>query len=62
MLNPQKIAELDQSAKLIGETFPPMLWTFYKGCVQQGFNEIQAMMLTIQILTNITLGQKPEAP
>ena len=46
MLDPKMIAEFDQSLEGFIETFPRLLWNFYKATLSQGFSEQQAMELT----------------
>lgn len=45
-MNPKELADLDQSMKILTDTFPPMLWGFYKGCLYQGFTKEEAFELT----------------
>lgn len=46
MLDPKVMAEFDQSLEGFIETFPRLLWRFYKASMEQGFSEQQAMELT----------------
>lgn len=39
-------ADLDQSFALIGDTWPAALHRFYQNCVESGFREEQALLLT----------------
>jgi len=41
---------MDQASADIGETYPPMLWRFNKGCLDQGFTGDQAFFLTSLLL------------
>ena len=47
MLDPKKIAELDQAQKMIVETYPPLLGGLHKGFIETGFNEEQAFELIL---------------
>lgn len=58
-MTPEEIAKLDQSMKLIVDTFPPMWRSMYKSCIQEGFTESQAMdILKTYISTTLSPGSK----
>ena len=45
-MTPKELAEFDQGAKAMGDTFPPMLFNFYHNCVKEGFTVVQAFEMT----------------
>jgi len=58
ILNPKKIHEMEQSSQLLKEHFTPFLYSFFDGCVKQGFTRDEALQLTITIMT-IILSSSP---
>lgn len=60
MLDPKKIAEIDQAAAMLVETLPTMLHGLYKGCLEQGFTEPQAMSIVLKYLGSLAQAGKVE--
>lgn len=58
ILDPKKIHEMEQSNQLLKEHFTPFLYSFFDGCVQQGFKRGEALQLTTVIMT-IILSSPP---
>jgi len=46
MVNP----EFDQTFKLLSDLLPPFLYSFYTSLLEAGFNDEQAMFLTVKEL------------
>ena len=44
-IDPKDLAAFDQDCKIICETFPPLWFSLYTGCVEEGFTEVQALEL-----------------
>lgn len=57
-VDPKEVAALDQAAKLLQESFPPMLWGFYNNCVEEGFTKPEAFELTKVWLFETRKGTK----
>ena len=55
MLDPKKIADLDQYLAFIKDSLIPALRNFYVGLLDTGFNEAQALSLTETYLMQIML-------
>lgn len=52
-LNPKDVADFDQASKAIIDGFPVLWWGLYKGCVDQGFTEGQAIALVMTYITSV---------
>jgi hypothetical protein len=50
--DPKELSEIDQHMAQLADSLPPFLWRFYKGCLDQGFNEAQAWSLTLTYVAN----------
>ena len=61
ILDPKKIHEMEQSSQLLKEHFTPFLFSFFDGCVEQGFTRGEALQLTTVIMT-IILSSPPTDP
>ncbi len=52
--NPNKIiSDCEQSAQLVNDIYPNMLWSFYSRCKTERFNEDQSFKLAITYLREI---------
>ncbi len=47
-MDPKEIAAIDQATKMLADTVPPMLHSFYKACVKEGFTPDQAMQIILK--------------
>ena len=68
-MNPKDIHRYEQAQEDVKRNFCPMLFSFYQGCVDSGFNNTQAFRLTnsymISIITKppiISLDENIEPP
>ena len=68
-MNPKNIHKYEQAQEDIKRNFCPLLFSFYQGCFDSGFNNTQAFYLTnsymISILTKpptISLDENIEPP
>jgi hypothetical protein len=43
-------AEMDQALAFFNDVYPPMLASFYRRCVKEGFDEQRALLLTVEML------------
>ena len=59
-MTPKEIHELSQAAADVREHFVPLLYSFYKQCISEGFNEKQAFELTKLYMK--VIAPPPEAP
>ena len=48
MLDPKKLAELDQAMAELVNFFPSMWWSLYSKSVKEGFTPDQAIVLVIE--------------
>lgn len=56
-LNDKQISDVDQAFAMLGETWPPALFRFFKNCITEGFTEEQALVLTVTFLREVC-GQR----
>lgn len=52
----EAIRKMDEATTVIARSYPPMLKSFYDGCLSEGFNPAQAFQLTITLLAKIGSG------
>ena len=53
MLDPRKIAELDQGFKFVEENLPPLLRGLHEGLLKEGFAEEQSMRIVLAYVASI---------
>lgn len=46
-MKPEDVNNFDQSSAFIAESLPPLWRRLYLNCISQGFNDNQAMELTV---------------
>jgi len=46
MIGPKDIHNMEQSQMVVKKHFVPCLFSFYEGCLQEGFNKNQSLELT----------------
>lgn len=50
------ISEMDQNARAIGDSIPPLAWSLYMGFQSEGFSEIQSFRLVRDYLIAMQRG------
>ncbi len=56
MLSPKDIADFDQSAKLIVDSFPSVWWGLYSNLLKEGFDSVQALDLLKTYILSVVKG------
>lgn len=56
MIEPSKLAKFDQALEELIQTWPSMLWRFNEGLKEQGFNQNEALLLTMEYMKQL-MGQ-----
>lgn len=49
-LEPRKQAQIDQALQAMGDTYGPLLFTFFTSCKDAGFSDTHALFLTVEHL------------
>jgi hypothetical protein len=57
-MNEKQVSDLDQAFAMLGETWPPALFRFFKNCIMEGFTEDQALVLTVTFLREVCKGRE----
>ena len=60
-MDPKEIHKIDEAMADMKGHFIPILWSFYNGCTNEGFDKEQAFRLTSTYMVCV-LGKSPNEP